>query len=149
MSNLLSLFLIFFCGVLVYAFRHRIVEPLRRFEARNARRRTEEARALYDRHAHYRQTVEFAQEEIEEVAKITVPDERTGEPVTRYLFLGDQYATRNEAEAARFQIVIEKAREFYRDLDRIYLARRDRRATMSTQEPPDSSKQGSYKPPGG
>src|SRR5450432_996128 len=104
MSNLLSVILIFFCGVLIYAFRRRIIEPLRRFEARNARRRTEESRALYDNHAHYRQTVEFAQEEIEEVAKISVPDEHTGEPVVRYLFLGDQYATRKEAEAVRFGI---------------------------------------------
>src|ERR1700712_2279033 len=122
MSNLFSLLLIFFCGVMIYAFRRRIAGPLRRFEARNARRRTEEARALYDSHAHYRQTVEFAQEEIEGVTKISVPDERTGEPVVRHLFLGDQYATRKEAEAARFQVVIEKAREFYKDLDRIYLA---------------------------
>ena len=40
MSNLLSVILIFFCGVLIYAFRRRIIEPLRAFEARNARRRT-------------------------------------------------------------------------------------------------------------
>ena len=84
---------------------------------------------------------EFAQEEIEEVAKISVPDERTGEPVARYLFLGDQYATRNEAEAARFGIVIEKAREFYKDLDRIYLARGRRpRTSMENPGEPDPSK---------
>ena len=141
MSNLLSVILIFFCGVLIYAFRRRILDPLRRFEARNARRRTEEARALYDNHAHYRQTVEFAQEEIEEVAAISVPDERTGEPVVRYLFLGDQYATRKEAEAVRFGIVIEKAREFYKDLDRIYLARGRRpRTSMENPGEPDPSK---------
>jgi hypothetical protein len=141
MSNLLSLILIFVCGIAIYAYRRRIGETLRRFEARNARRRTEEARALYDNHAHYRQTVEFAQEEIEEVMKISVPDERTGEPVVRYLFLGDRYATRQEAEAARFGIVIGKARDFYKDLDRIYLARRDRRPTMSTPEQPDPPKE--------
>lgn len=141
MSNLLSVFLIFFCGILIYAFRRRIMEPLRRFEGRNARRRTEEARALCDSHAHYRQTVEFAQEEIEEVSKITVPDERTGQPVTRYLFLGEQYASRQEAEAQRFEAVIEKAREFYKDLDKIYLARGKRRATMERPGPADSAKQ--------
>jgi hypothetical protein len=142
MSNLLTVILIFFCGVLIYAFRRRILEPLRRFEARNARRRTEEARALYDNQAHYRQTVEFAEEEIEEVTKITVPDERTGEPVIRYLFLGDQYATRNEAEAVRFTAVIEKAREFYKDLDRIYLARgRRSRPSMEDSGPADPPKQ--------
>ena len=142
MSNLLSLILIFVCAITLYAFRRRIVGALRRFEERNARRRSDEARALYDSHAHYRQTVAFAEEEIEEVAKITVPDERTGEPVARYLFLGDQYATRNEAEAARFARVIEKARDFYKDLDRIYLARGRRpRASMEHPDGPDPSEQ--------
>jgi hypothetical protein len=130
MSDLVSVILIFLGGILIYALRHRIMAPLHRFEARNARRRAEEARALFDKHAHYRQTVQFAEEEIEEVEKITVADERTGEPVIRYLFLAEQYGTRTEAEAARFGAVIEKAREFYKDLDRIYLARRGRRASM-------------------
>jgi hypothetical protein len=140
MSNLFSVILIFFGGVLIYAFRRRIMEPLRRFEARNARRRAEEALARFDSQAHYRQTVEFAQEEIEEVTRITVPDERTGEPVARYLFLGEQYATRREAEASRFMAVIEKAREFYKDLDRIYLARGRRHESMNRSDAPDSSK---------
>jgi hypothetical protein len=138
--------LLFFGGILIYGFRRRIIGTFRSFEARNARRRADEARALYDKHAHYRQTVEFAQEEVEEVARITVRDERTGEPVTRYLFLGDQYPTRSEAEAVRFSMVIEKAREFYKDLDRIYLARRGRRASMANPEP-DPSKHETYTPP--
>ena len=138
MSNLISVILIFFVGFLFYGFRRQIIGPFRRFEARNARRRAEEARALFDNHAHYRQTVQFAEEEIEEVAKIVVPDERTGERVTRYLFLGEQYGTRTEAEAARFAAVIEKAREFYKDLDRIYLAR-GRRPRPSMETPPPKS----------
>jgi hypothetical protein len=135
MSNLIGIILFFLAGILVYGFRRRIMEPLHRFEARNARRRAEEARALFDNHAHYRQTVQFAEEEIEDVTKITVPDGRTGEPVTRYLFLGEHYGTRTEAEAARFTAVIEKAREFYKDLDRIYLAR-GHRARASMENPP-------------
>ena len=76
------------------------------------------------------------------MAAISVPDERTGEPVVRYLFLGDQYATRKEAEAVRFGIVIEKAREFYKDLDRIYLARGRRpRTSMENPSELDPSKQ--------
>jgi len=126
MSNLFSALLILFGVVLVCAFRYRIFAALRRFEANNALRRAEEARALFDRYAHYRQTVRFAEEEVEEVAKLTVRDERTGEPLTRYIFLGEQFATRKEAEAARYAAVIERAREFYKDLDQIYLSRRDR-----------------------
>jgi hypothetical protein len=126
MSDLFTAVLILFGVVLVFGFRYRILAGLRRFEANNALRRAEEARALFDRYAHYRQTVKFAEEEIEEVTKIRVPDERTGEPVTRYVFLGEQYATRKEAEAARYAVIIERAREFYKDLDRIYLSRRQR-----------------------
>jgi hypothetical protein len=131
MSNLFSAVLIVFVLVLVSAFRYRIFAALRRFDQNNALRRAEEARALFDRYAHYRQTVQFAEEEVEDVAKLTVPDERTGEPVTRYIFLGEQFATRKEAEAARYAAVIEKAREFYKDLDRIYLSRRGRERPMA------------------
>jgi hypothetical protein len=123
MYDLFSAVLILFAVVLVAAFRYRILAGLRRFEANNARRRAEEARALFDRYAHYRQTVKFAEEEVEDVTKVIVPDERTGELVTRYVFLGEQFATRKEAEAARYAAIIERAREFYKDLDRIYLSR--------------------------
>jgi hypothetical protein len=58
MSNLISIIVVFLAGILIYGFRRRILQPLRRFEARNARRRAEEARALFDKHAHYRQTVQ-------------------------------------------------------------------------------------------
>jgi hypothetical protein len=148
MSNLLSLVLIFFAAVLIYGFRRRIVAPLRRFEARNAQRRADELRALFDRYAHYRQTVQFAEEQVEPVTKITVPDGRTGEPVSRYLFLGSQYATRKEADAARYALVVEKAREFYLDLDKIYLSRRGRpQATVAAPGLTDASKHETYTPP--
>jgi len=148
MSNLLSLAVIFLGAALLYAFRKRVMAPLRRFEARNAQRRAEEARAMIDRFAHYRQTVQSAEEQVEEVMKVAVADERTGEALDRYLFLGVLYPTRKEAEAARYAAAIEKAREFYIDLDRIYLSRRRWR------EPPaaapaltDPSKHETYTPP--
>ena len=61
---------------------------------RNIARRAEEARALFDGYAHYRQTVELAEEQVEEVTKFRTTDARTGEPVDGYIFLGVQYATR-------------------------------------------------------
>jgi hypothetical protein len=148
MSDLLTLALILFGAALLYGFRERLLGALRGFDARNARRRIEEARARTDRYAHYRQTVEFAEEQIEPVTTFTVSDSRTGEPVIRYVFLGEQYATRKEAEAVRHAAVIEKAREFYIDLDRIYLARR-RRPEPTIQTPPanDPSKHETYTPP--
>ena len=149
MSNLLTLALILFGMALLYGFRDRLLRALRSFDARNARRRAEEARALMDRYAHYRQTVEFAEEQVEPVATLTVSDSRTGEPMTRYVFLGEEYATRKEAEASRHAAVIEKAREFYIDLDRIYLSRRRRRPepTISAPALSDPSKHETYTPP--
>ncbi len=133
---------------MLYGFRDRILTALRRFDARNTRRRAEEARALMDRYAHYRQTVAFAEEQIEPVATLTVSDSRTGEPVTRYVFLGEQYATRKEAEAVRHATVVEKAREFYVDLDQIYLSRRKRsEPTISAPALSDPSKHETYTPP--
>lgn len=124
MLSWLDLGLLFLAAALLTGYRRRISTLFRRFEIRNAQRRAEEARALFDRYAHYRQTVQFAEEQIEPVSKITVPDQRTGEQVARYVFLGEQFLTRADAEAVRYEAVIEKAREFYRELDKIYLARR-------------------------
>jgi hypothetical protein len=87
-----------------------------------------------DRYSHYRQTVQFVDEQIEPVTQITANDERTGEPVARYVFLGNWYGTRKDAEEARHAVVIEKAREFYADLDRIFLSPRWRRAANALLE---------------
>jgi len=129
--NLISVALFLLAAALIYKFRLRILLPLRRFEANNAARRAEEARALFDRYAHYRQTVQLAEEQVEEVSKLKVADPRTGEPLDRYVFLGVTYGTRREAETARHEVVIEKAREFYIDLDRMYLSRRGWRERKS------------------
>jgi hypothetical protein len=45
-----------------------------------------------------------------------MPDARTGRPVARFLFAGEMFATRDEAEAARNEAIIAKAREFYVEL---------------------------------
>lgn len=123
LENLAGIVVIFLTGALLYRFRSSVLAPFRRFEARNAQRRADEARALFDRHAHYRHTLEIAEEQVETVEKIRVSDERTGQPVDRFLFLGVQYATLDEAEAVRRAEVIGKAREFYIDLDRNWLPR--------------------------
>jgi len=141
LTNLLTLTIVFVAAAVIYAFRNRLMAPLRRFEAQNAERRAEEARALYDRYAHYRQTLKVAEEQVEEVAKIQVSDERTGQPVDRYLFLGVQYATRTEAEAARYAEIVGLARDFYIDLDTNWLPRGTKRhEALSAILPPPSKK---------
>ena len=137
LTNLLTLTIVFVAAALLYGFRNRVMAPLRRFEARNAQRRAEEARALFDRYAHYRQTLKVAEEQVEEVMKIQVADERTGQLVDRYLFLGTQYATRTEAEAARYAEIVGMARDFYIDLDTNWLPRGTKRyEPLSAALPP-------------
>lgn len=147
MSDLLTLAAVFILAALFYRFRVRLLAPLRRFEARNSARRAEEFNALFDRYAHYRQTVKLAEEQVEEVAKIQATDERTGEPVERYVFLGAQYASLNEAEAARLAVVIGKAREFYIDLDRNWLPRRGTREPLATALPAPAKHDDAENPP--
>lgn len=124
MSDNFEIALIVLALTAAVALRRPILRALRRFDAKNVERRMQEYRSAFDQYAHYRQTLDVVEEQVEDVSAIRVPDERTGEPVTRYLFLGTLYATRKEAEEARHAAVIEKAREFYVDLDTVYLARR-------------------------
>ena len=147
-QNLLIVAVILAVAALFLVFRDRIIGALKRFDERNIARRTEEARALFDRYAHYRQTVELAEEQVEEVTKFRTTDARTGEPAEAYIFLGVQYATRREAEAARHEAIVEKAREFYMELDQIYLGRRGGRDhAFGFQELTDGSKREKVKPP--
>jgi hypothetical protein len=117
-------------------FRDRILGALRRFDARNRARRVEEVMARYDRDAHYRQTVALAEEQVEQVTKIHVKDERTGEDLVRHVFQGEHYATQKEAEEARFAAIVAIAREFYDDLDKIYLGHSARREAMGNRSEP-------------
>ena len=71
----------------------------------------------HDRFAHYRRAVLMAEEGLEQVSRHTVADSRTGMPVTRYLFLGEEFETLNEAETARRLRAVAIAREFYAELD--------------------------------
>jgi hypothetical protein len=134
MSNLIEVALIL-SGVLLAIGLHRpLHRALRRFETRNAERRRQEFHTAMDQYAHYRQTIQLIDEQVEQVSPVTVADERTGGPVVRYLFLGAWYSSLKDAEAARYAAVIEKAREFYVDLDRVFLSPRGRAARMKALE---------------
>jgi hypothetical protein len=103
-------------AILIYRFHSSILAALARFDARNAARKLEEARDRQDRLAHYKHTVKLAEEQVDEIAEITVTDERTGSPVSRFLFAGEAFVSREDAEAARQEVIIAKAREFYVEL---------------------------------
>jgi len=84
------------------------------------RRRDAELQALYDRsnpNAHFRQTVDAINEEtpaVEAFAKAA----GTSDP--RAIWNDQVFASREEADAARWRYVLITARDFYRDIDRMY-----------------------------
>jgi hypothetical protein len=110
-------------GLLIYGFRARILDRLRRFDQRNIARQRQDVDDRRDRFAHYKHTLQLAGEQVEEIGEIKVPDERTGDPVTRYLFEGETFASRDEAEAVRNEKIVAKAREFYMELPAALAAR--------------------------
>lgn len=111
-------------AILIYRFRTGILAALKRFDERNVARQMEEERDRTDPVAHYRHTLRLANEQVEEVSEIVEADLRTGNPVTRYIFAGEKYATRREAEFARNAVVVAKARVFYQELPAALAARR-------------------------
>ena len=110
--------------ILLYRFRDPIFGALARFDARNRARRREEIQDRHDPLAHYKHTARVASEQVEEIGILETSDERTGLSVTRYLFEGEQFATREEAEAARRESILQKARGFYQELPAALQARR-------------------------
>ncbi|HEY2071085.1 MAG TPA: hypothetical protein VGG48_16125 [Rhizomicrobium sp.] len=124
MSDVIGMAAIIFAALLIYRFRARITGALDRFDDRMTARRREEMADRLDQLAHYKHTLRLAEEQVETVEAITVPDERTAQPVTRYLFEGEQFATREEADEARTGKIRAIARGFYQDLPRALTERR-------------------------
>lgn len=119
MGNIVLICLLFLAVAALYRWGRPILQALRRFDARNARRKQEQYAARFDPNAHYRETMRLAEEQVEEITEVTHPG-----PLTRFLFDGEEYDRREDAEAARAAMVFEKARGFYVELDTIYLGRR-------------------------
>jgi len=118
LGNIVLICLTFLGVVALYRWGGPILAALRRFDARNVQRQQEQSAARFDPDAHYRETIRLAEEQVEEITELTDPG-----PVTRFLFNGEEYDRREDAEEARMTQVIEKARGFYIELDTIYLGR--------------------------
>jgi hypothetical protein len=112
-------------AILLYRFHRPILAALTRFDARNTARKIAEVRDRQDRNAHYKHTIELAEEQVDVIREITELDPRTGSPVPRFVFAGEMFATREDAEAARQGAIIVKAREFYVDLPKALTRRGD------------------------
>jgi hypothetical protein len=124
LSDLLSVAAIILAAILLYRFHPAILRALKRFDTANRARIEGEIRDRGDSLAHFRHTLRLAEEQFEAVSAIAAADERTGTPVTRYLFEGEVFANERDAVRAREDKVRAKAREFYRDLPSALAARK-------------------------
>ena len=116
LSQIIGTFLVIVAALVAYGYRRWIVEHLRRFDDQNVRRIAEQERDKVDPLAHYRHTLRTAEEQVEAVREILEPDKRLGTPVTRYLFEGERFADRADAERVRAEKIRAIARGYYQDL---------------------------------
>ena len=116
LSDVVGTFLLIVAALVLYRLRHPILRRLRRFDQENVQRIAQQERDKTDPLAHYRHTLRTAEEQVEDVIPIIEPDERLGTPVTRYLFEGERYADRTDAERVRAEKIRDIARGYYQDL---------------------------------
>jgi hypothetical protein len=123
MRDLLTTTALILIAIGIYYFRAPILARLRAFDNRNIARQRQEMQDRQDQLAHYRHTLGLAEEQVEHVQEIAAQDERTAQPLTRYVFEGVTYATRREADTARQDSIRAKARDFYVELPKALAAR--------------------------
>jgi len=123
--NLISTGLILIAGLALYGLWPKISAVLKRFDDANRARIEGQIRDRRDHQAHFRHTLDVAQEQVEEIVEVSDTDPRTATPVKRYVFEGVWYATRDEAEQVRAAKIGDIARGFYRDLPAALAARRE------------------------
>jgi hypothetical protein len=124
-TPLLQAAAIILAGILFYRYHRQIFAALRRFDLQNRIRQEQEYRDRQDSLAHFRHTLKRAEEQVEDIGEITLSDVKTGTAVTRYLFEGERFATKKDAENARADKVRALARKFYMELPAALAARRD------------------------
>ncbi|HVV65119.1 MAG TPA: hypothetical protein VHC42_06605 [Rhizomicrobium sp.] len=125
LTNLLTTALIILAGILAVRYWPQISGAVSRFDSRVRQRRAQEISDRGDARAHFRHTLALAEEQVEPVSSVTVADERTAEPVKRYLFEGERFASEVDALAARADKVRAIARGFYVDLPAALRARKE------------------------
>jgi redox-regulated HSP33 family molecular chaperone len=111
-------------ALVIFRYRHAIIAALVRFDQRNVKRIEDEQRDRSDPIAHFRHTLKVAEEQVEDVSEVTVRDARLGTDVVRYVFEGEQFATRFDAERVRAEKIRAIARGFYVELPTALAARK-------------------------
>jgi hypothetical protein len=133
LENMIEIGGFILAALLAYRFSRPVMERLRRFDAENVARIQRQENERFDPTAHIRHALDVADEQVEAVQEVRIPDARTGLPVTRFLFEAEAYATRDEAEEARAQRVGVIARRFYAELPQA-LAGQEARSPLSARE---------------
>jgi hypothetical protein len=116
MGRLIGMAALILGAIVLYRFWPRILAALKRFDETNIARIQQEQLDRRDQLAHFRHTIGVSEEQVEEVFEISELDPRTATAVTRYVFEGERYTTRMEAEKVRAQKIGAIARGFYREL---------------------------------
>jgi len=116
MSRLFLTAALLLAAILIVRFWPRIRARLKQFDDDNIARIRQEQMDRGDQLAHFRHTLGRSEEQVEEIFEISELDPRTATAVTRYVFEGERFATRWEAEKARAQKIGDIARGFYREL---------------------------------
>jgi hypothetical protein len=114
-------------AILIYGFRRSILATLSRFDRDNRERIEQERRDRTDALAHFRHTLGRAEEQVEAVQEIFETDPRTGTSVTRFVFEGERFSTRVDAERVRAEKIRALARAFYQELPTALSSRGDGR----------------------
>ncbi len=114
--DLLTVSVFLVIAIALYHYRLRIAGALRRFDARNVQRIRDQEAERADPLAHFKHTLKTAEEQVEAVSEITMADARLGTPVTRYVFEGEHFATRRDADTARAEKIRAIARGYYMEL---------------------------------
>ncbi len=122
--NLTTTALLIAAALLFYWLWPKLAAALKRFDDANRARNESQLRDRRDHLAHFRHTIDVAEEQVEEIVEVYETDPRTATPVKRYVFEGVWYATRDEAEQVRAQKIGDIARGFYRDLPAALAARK-------------------------
>ena len=122
--NLFTTTAFIIAGILFYRFWPSILAAIKRFDEQNRARNEGDIRDRHDSLAHFRHTLRIAEEQVEEIDEVVVSDERTAQPVKRYLFEGERFGTRREAERVREEKIRSLARKFYMELPAALSARK-------------------------
>ena len=116
MIRLFGVAILILAAIALHRVWPRIVAALKRFDADNIARIRQEQIDRGDQLAHFRHTMGRSEEQVGDVFEIEELDPRTATSVTRYVFEGERFATRREAEKVRAQKIGDIARGFYREL---------------------------------